>query len=149
MPCGERRAYGAAGVAGGGLDPQPLERAFAKDSSIAHTIQRNSSRQTEVLGTGFAMQASDETKHHFFGHFLDRAREIHVALSQQSFRFSGRTAEQIIKLTVGHGKSRAIIEVIDLKPKRAVFFQIDQIVVDRLHIFRLSVRSQAHDFVFP
>src|SRR5262249_303363 len=61
VPRGERRAYGTAGIAGRGLDPYPFERAFAKDSAIGHTVQRHSSGETEVLGTGLAMQRSSET----------------------------------------------------------------------------------------
>jgi len=51
------------------------------------------------------MQAARETKHHVFSNFLNRAREIHVALSQQSFGFAGRAAEQLVELAVRHRKT--------------------------------------------
>src|SRR5215471_558590 len=111
MPHVERRSHRTTGVTRRGLNPQPLERTFTKDSPIGHAVQCNSSGEAEVLRSRFAMQGSNETEYYFFGHFLDRAREIHIALSEQSFRFSGGTTKQIIKLTVRHGKPGAIIEV--------------------------------------
>ena len=87
MPCGQRGADSAASVAGGWLDPQFFEGPFTKDPSIGHTVQCNSARQAEIFGAGFSMQSSNETKHHLFCDFLDRAREIHITLGQQ--RLSG------------------------------------------------------------
>src|SRR5262249_38243025 len=76
------------------------------------------------------------------------AREIHVALGQKSFRLTRRTAKHLVKLTVGHRKAGTVVEIVDLQSKRSVFFQVDEIIIDRLDIFRLTVGSEAHDFIF-
>src|SRR5262249_47354396 len=98
MPHVERRSHRTTGVTRRRLNPHPLERTFTKDSAIGHAVQCYSSGQTEVFGTGLAMQGSDETKDYLFSHLLNRPREVHVALSQQCFRLTRRATKYLVKL---------------------------------------------------
>ena len=52
MPDEQRRAQRAAGVAGGGLDPDVLERALAQDAAVADAVQRDAAGQAEFFEPG-------------------------------------------------------------------------------------------------
>jgi hypothetical protein len=54
-----------------------------------------------------------------------------------------------MKLIIGHSQSGAVIKIGHVETKRAIGFQVDQMIVNQVDISWFSVRSQPHDFVFP
>jgi len=48
---------------------------------------------------------------------------------------------------VGHPYPAQEIKTIQIQPKRAIGFQIHEVLVDRLHIFRLAIWREAHQLV--
>ena len=66
-------------------------------------------------------------------------------------RFGGRPrrpAEERVEAGVRHLEARAVAEVVQVEPERAVGLQVDQVVENRLCKNRLAVGGQAHDLVF-
>ena len=49
MPDEQGGAQGAAGVAGGGLDPDVVEGPFAQQPAVGHAVQRHAAGQHQVL----------------------------------------------------------------------------------------------------
>jgi hypothetical protein len=72
-------SHGTAGIPGCRLDPQPFERPLSKNAAIAHTIQSNPSGEAEVFLSCFPVHVLRHLQHHFFGDFLDRSSQIHLA----------------------------------------------------------------------
>ena len=147
VPCRQGHADCTPGVTGGRLDPQAFERALTQDPPVADAVQGHTAGETQVLRTGFAVDRPGQAQHHFFRDVLDRPRQIHLSLRQSRLRLPGRTAEQHIELSIGHGQSGAVVEVLHVEPERAVRLQIHQMVVDVFGVLRLAVRSQTHDLV--
>ena len=52
MPDEQRGSERTARVAGGGLNPQILERAFAEDAAVRHAVERDASREAQFLLAG-------------------------------------------------------------------------------------------------
>ena len=46
-----------------------------------------------------------------------------------------------------HRQPRGEVEILHVESQRAVLAQVNQLVEYRLHVARLAVRSEAHDFV--
>ena len=58
VPSVQRRADGAAGVTGRGLDPDPLERPLAQQHAVGDAVQRDATRETRIaLSGGFGRGA--------------------------------------------------------------------------------------------
>ena len=81
------------------------------------------------------------------GHGLNGARDIHFLLRDPGLRCSCRPAEQPGKTLVGHGQAGRIVKEVHIQPESAVLLEIDQLIQDQVHIFRLTVRRQAHQLV--
>src|SRR5439155_14868736 len=54
----ERRAQSSAGVAGRGLQPQPVEASLAQELAVGHAVQRYAARKTQVSLAGFPRYAA-------------------------------------------------------------------------------------------
>ena len=76
----ERGTQRAAGIARRGLQPQPLEAAVAQELAVRHAVERHTAGEAQVLLPRLLGDAAREFEDHFFGHRLDRGREIHLAL---------------------------------------------------------------------
>src|ERR1700746_2571639 len=139
VPGGESRAHGPAGIAGRRLDPQSLVRTVTKNSAVTDAIKSYATGQAQVLSTGLAMESSGQAEHDFLGDFLNRPRQVHIALRQPGFRLSRRAAEKPVELPVGHCQTGTIIEKIDFEPKSAIVLQINQVIINSLHVLWLAV----------
>src|SRR5437867_2050057 len=122
------RAQGAAGIAGGGLNPDVFERTFAKKAAIGDAIEGDSAGEDEVFHFRLPMHFASHAQYDFFGDLLNAGSEVHVALLEHGFRRAGWAAEQIVKSAIGHGQALAIIEVIHVHPEAAVRFQTEEVL---------------------
>ena len=142
-----RHAESAAGVAGRGLDPDLLERAFAKQSSVADAIERDAARQAQPVEARLTMRGARHAEHDLLAHLLDRPGEIHLSLRQLCLGLPRRRAEQTVERAVRHRETGQIVEVLLIERERAVFLQVHQLPVDQIHVLRLAVRGETHDLV--
>lgn len=83
----------ATGVAGGGLDPQALEWSLAEEPTVADAVQRDATREHEILEPGLAVRRARHPEHDLFADNLDRAREVHLTLGQVRLRLARRASE--------------------------------------------------------
>ncbi len=95
----------------------------------------------------FARQAAGQPQHDLFRHLLHRGRQIHVALVQQFGGVARLAAEQRVEPAVGHGQAGAIIEIVEIEPETAVILEVDEMIEDRLRIFRLAIGREPHHLV--
>src|ERR1051326_5914209 len=72
VPDRERRAERAPRVARRGLNPDVLERAFAKYPTIADAVERNAARQTKILLARLAVRVAGHAQHRLFADLLNR-----------------------------------------------------------------------------
>ena len=56
MVGGKRRAERAAGIAGRGLHPYPVEFAVAKNFAVGDAVERDTAGKAQIAGTGFRRQ---------------------------------------------------------------------------------------------
>ena len=70
MPDRKRRTQRTTGITGRGLDPDILERPFAQQPAVAHTVQRNAAGQHERLFTRLLVHVPRHAQHDLFGHLL-------------------------------------------------------------------------------
>ena len=70
----------AAGVTGGGLDPDVAERAFAKEAGVGDAVEGNAAGEAEIFFAGHRVECSCEAENNFLGHILNRAGEVAVDL---------------------------------------------------------------------
>ena len=78
---GEGRAQRAAGIAGGGLDPDVVEAPVAQDLAVGDAVQRDAAGQAQVRHPGLrCARARGQAQHDLLGHGLDGGGEIHLAL---------------------------------------------------------------------
>ena len=52
VPGEQRRPQGAAGVAGGRLNPEAVKRPFTQQSAVGHAVEGDSARQDEIAHPG-------------------------------------------------------------------------------------------------
>src|SRR5688572_2435285 len=102
MPDDCSGANGTAGIAGSRLNRDVLERSFTEDSAVCDAVQRDATGETEVLFARFAMQRARETQDDFFGHDLDRSRDVHLSLREGALGLSTGAAEQPVEAMVRH-----------------------------------------------
>ena len=100
------------------------------------------------FAAGLPVRRARHAQHDLFADDLDRPREVHLALRQLVSGIARRAAEQLVERAVGHRQAGEIVEVLLVQPERAVFLQVDQLVVDQVDVLRLAVRREAHDLVF-
>ena len=137
----------AAGIAGGGLNPDVLERPFTQQPAVGDAVERHATRHHEVLHPGLAVQLAPYAQHDLLGHFLDAGRQVHVPLLQPGVRLARRSAEELVESLIGHRQTLAVVEVVHVQPKTAVRLEVDEVLVDGVLVDRLAVRSQTHQLV--
>ena len=94
VPGRQGGAQRASGIAGGGLDPDSLENAFAQEAPVGHAIERHAARQAKMLFAGQFPRVAGQAQHDFLRHGLDGAGGVHVALLDGFLRAPRRPAEQ-------------------------------------------------------
>ena len=116
-----RRAQRTAGVAGGRLDPDVLERAFAQDAAVGDAVQGHAAGQHEICASPFADARAGAMRSMISSvtAWIEAARSISRCVS---FRFGlpRRSAEQAMKLRAGHRQALAVVEVAHVHAERAV-----------------------------
>ena len=147
VPGEERGPQRSSGVARGRLDPEPVEDLLPQDAAVAHAVQGDASGQAEVLEAGLAPDVPRHPEHDLLRGFLDRGRQVHVALGRGGLGRAGRAAEQVMEAGVRHGQARAVVEEAHVRAEGAVLAQVHQALEDELREARLAVRGQAHDLV--
>ena len=134
MPGIERRAQGAPRIACGRLDPDLFKRAFPQKSTVGHAVESDAAGKAKVFIAGDFVNMPPDLEHDLLGHGLDGTREVHVHLAHLAFRLPWSAAEEGVELRVGHGETGAVVEVFHVEPERTVFFDIDELVVDEIHV---------------
>ena len=147
MPDEQCDAQSPARIAGGGLNPDILERPVAENLAVADAVEGDTAGEAEVFHAGCLAHMAGDAEHDFFGHLLDRGGDVHFALGELGFGRSRRAAEEAVELPRGHGHSLAVIEIGHVHTERAVFLQVDQFH-DLLDEGWLSVGGEAHKLVF-
>ena len=71
MPDELRDTERAAGIAGGRLNPDLLERPFAQQAAVADAVERDAARHAQRLGAGFLLRGPGHAEHDLFAHDLD------------------------------------------------------------------------------
>src|SRR3954471_18319349 len=71
-----------------------------------------------------------------------------MTLGQFLGRFTRRPAEQAVKPIVRHAQAGRVVEIAEVEAERAILFEIDDLVENRLRESRLSVRREPHHLVF-
>jgi hypothetical protein len=70
-----------------------------------------------------------------------------VKRRQQLVRLAHRMSKQRIEAPVGHREAGAVVEEILVHAERAVQAQINDMIENRLNIFRLAIGREPHDLV--
>ncbi len=147
MPAVQRRADGAARVAGRGLDPEVLERPLAQQDTIGDAVERDATRETRVAFSGGFRGRARHREHDVFGDDLDRRRKVELALGDLRFGRTRRSAEQVGEAAVRHREPGEVVEVLHLHAERAVGPQVEQVLTDGVGVDRLPVRREPHELV--
>ena len=93
---------------------------------------------------GVAGHAEDD----LLGDDLDRLGQVHLSLGDLGLRGAGRPVEQLGKAVVGHGEAVEIAEVREVEPEGPILADVEQMVINRLHVHRFPVGRQPHELVF-
>src|SRR5882724_11820718 len=102
MPYSERRPERATRIARRRLNPDPVEKLFAKNHAVSDAIERHATREAKVPLSSNLPRVSGQAKHDFFGHRLDGAGDVHVARLNGAIGQTGRTAQKAMEPLVGH-----------------------------------------------
>ena len=129
------------------LNPDVSERSLSQQSAVADTVQRHTACEAQILRAGLLVDRARHAQHDLFAHNLDRAREVHFPLRELRLRDPRRPAEQAVESAIRHGEAGEVIEVPLVQRERAVLTQVDELAIDRIHIFWLAIGSQAHELV--
>ena len=97
----------------------------------------------ELVGVARELE-QDLLRHHLGG-----PGEVEMPLLEPGFRGPRRPAEEPAEPVVGHAEAAEEIKVIQVQPERPVRLHIHQLVVNRLHMPRLTIGREAHQLVFP
>ena len=125
MPEAEGRTQRSASVAGRGLDPDVVERAFAQQPAVADAVQRDAASEAEIWHARFAVSETRHLQHDLLGDVLNRSRQIHFALGQLRFRLPRGASEQRAERVSGHRQPMGVREVLHVHPQTAVVSNLD------------------------
>ena len=128
--------------------PHVGKRTLAEYPAIADAVQRNTPCQDQVLFAGFPVHVTCHAQHDFFRDFLQRAGKVHFTLCKRRFRLAWRAAKQLGEFRTGHRQPCAVVEILHVHLERPVFLQVDEVLIDRFDVLRLTVRRKTHHFVF-
>ena len=93
----ERHAQRTAGVAGGRLNPDILERPFPLNASVADAVERDAAGHAQLVEPGQLVRRARHLHHHFFGDVLNRSRQVEFPLGQRRLGWPRRTAKQSLE----------------------------------------------------
>ncbi len=148
MPQRQRDAHRTARVAGGGLDPDFLERAFPEQAPVGHAVERHAAGHRQVRHAGLGVRKPGQFQHRFVGEVLDRPRQVHLALRQVRLLFARRAAYRFGEAAAGHRESLAVIEVRLVQVNGPVVADAGDLLAQECQVARLTVRSEPHHLVF-
>src|SRR5262245_48347312 len=139
------RAERTTGVAGGGLNEDPLERRFIDDPPIHYRIESDAARQAQVLFARLSMQSFEQIENDVFKRLLRARRNVLVAFI---YRLAG-TARR------AQGFERLVAELIPFGQVMIEHPNVDVEIVIAVRgqnapgkefvKLRLAVCGQAHD----
>src|SRR5688572_818176 len=87
------------------LNPQALERSFAQQAAIANAVERDATREHQILETRLLMRGARHAQHDLLADDLDRSCQIHLLLREVRLRFARRAAEQFVEGLTRHGET--------------------------------------------
>ena len=150
VPDEQRRAERAAGVAGGRLDPDVLERPLAQDAAVADAVERDAAGQARGSSRPVSLvHVARHAQHDLFGHLLDRRGEVHLALRERRLGLRAaarRTARRTSPLVIV--RPVAVVEVVACPCRNEPSsFRSIRLLEDALDVARLAVRREAHQLV--
>src|SRR6478752_7393860 len=93
MPDKQGRAERSAGVTGGRLNPNPLERPLAEQSLVRHAIQGNPTGQNEISLFSSTMQLARHSQHGVSQHGLNTGCQVSVSLLEWGLGLPRRSAK--------------------------------------------------------
>ncbi len=148
----ERRAQGAAGVAGGRRHEHALEPGLRQDSGVGDAVQGHPAAETEVWKPGLLVQRRGQVDQHLFQHLLNAGRAIGEPAS-----FVGLQVDRLVPVPrrpeeldeargVGALAGGLVLEVLQVQGERPVRRPVD----DLAHLVdhgRPPVGGQAHHLV--
>jgi hypothetical protein len=143
----QRRAQGPAGVARGGLNPQPLEGSLAREAPVGDAVERDPAGEAEVVEPGLRVDVAGDAAQHLLGDGLDGRRQVQLPAGQRRLRRPRRPAEEPLEGRARHPAAGLEGELLEVQPKAAVVLQVDERVEDLLGVDRLPVGCQAHQLV--
>ena len=100
VPDEQRGAERAAGVAGGGLNPDVLEGPSRSSRPLATQFSATPPAITRFFMPGLPVQLAPHAQHDFLGHRLDAGGQVHVPLLEHDVWLARRPAEQVVELLV-------------------------------------------------
>ena len=98
---------------------------------------------------GQPVRGARHPEHRLLADFLDRARDVEIALDQVGLRHPRRRAEQLVERPVGHREAAEIVEVLLVQRERAVVPEVDHFVEQQLDVLRLAVGASPMTLYSP
>src|SRR5579872_6395530 len=86
----ERGTDGSAGIAGGRLDVEAVEWCLGPDPPVRHSVQRDATRETDVVATGATGERRDQMEVDLFETGLECSRHVIVHVGELGARSAGR-----------------------------------------------------------
>lgn len=91
---------------------------------VSNTIQRYTTSETAIVLTCSRRDTLCQLQDNFLGDELDRRCQVHIFLPEFGLRLSWRTIKKSAEFLVGHRRSSAVVEVLQVELKRPLRFYI-------------------------
>src|SRR2546430_6616104 len=89
-----------------------------------------------------------KSKNDFVGYCLNGSGDVHVKLGEQiGLRAPYRMPEQGREFIARHAQTCTVVKIRQVQVKAAVRFQVNQLIKDNTHVFRLAIGRKAHELV--
>ena len=141
VPDQQRCAERAAGIAGGRLNPDVLERPFTQQAPVRHAVERHAAGHDQVGCVGQAVEMPRRAEHRVFAHHLNGRGEVHFLRGDERLGLTRRTAEQLMEPGRRHRQPLAIVEVRHVHPDRSVGHHPDEPLPDQIDVSRLRHKA--------
>jgi hypothetical protein len=129
------------------LDPDVLEDLLLQDLAVGHTVEGDTAGQAEVVRGDLRLGPADDLLHDFLEHYLDGGGQVHVHPAEGRLGLAAGHAEELLEGPAGHGQAGMVVEVLEVQAEGAVFADVDEVLVDKVLVFRLAIGGQAHQLV--
>src|SRR5256885_4172696 len=106
----------------------------SQNLAVGDAIQGDTTSQAQILRPEFMACGVRKASNDFFGNCLNRARKIHLALSERTFRIAWGAAEQPGEFRPGHRQPAGIIEIVQVEAKGAVRLKVDQMGANKVNV---------------